>query len=143
MLNELEKLYLMTKELKKTKKITLKKHLLKQNPDLALLLRMIYSPWYKFNIQVPLFKKQVDVCYDEAELKEYKDYSSIRGLLSDLHHRKIIGKKAIRQALFTFDDDRICNVNFDFFCDVLNKNLKCGINISMIHDVFKGGDKNE
>lgn len=132
-MNELQRLKQMTDSLKKESSSIMKKQILKNYSDLKPLLKIIYDPLYIFNITGDNVKKY----YEEMnEHNKITPYASIYELLYSLHKRWMTGNEALSECIcfWTTSNELF---DFDLFCDVLNKDLKCGISVKTINSVFK------
>jgi DNA ligase 1 len=132
-MNELERLSQLVESLRKESSALTKKNILKNYEDLKPLLKIIYDPLYILNITGNNLKKFYN---EDGNICSNKPYENIFDLLKDLHTRKITGNEALLESLCFFN--MFCmDVEFDLFCDILNKDLKCGISVKTINSVFK------
>lgn len=137
-MNELTRLEDLVLKLRKESSSIVKKQILKNYSDLKNLLKVIYDPLYIFHVTSRNFKNY----YEETNNKEYfieglfENYMDFFCLLKDLNSRKLTGNSAllILKGFYNFYKDFI---SFDLFCNILDKDLKCGISTKIINSVFK------
>lgn len=107
----------------------MKKTILKSFPQCKEILKLVYDKNYIFNITGNNVLK-----YEKLNFESGIEYFDIYKLLNDLNKRKITGDLAL-QCCQEFINNYI---EFeDIIIKILNKDLKCGISLKIINNVFK------
>ena len=98
------------------------------NDALKIMLKLAYDPFQQF------FLKKVPVVDPSTETTSSENFKEFLIILSELSHRQITGNAALARISDFF---RNCNAEEQlWFTRIIQKDLKCGLNIAGINKVF-------
>jgi DNA ligase-1 len=132
-INLFDKLQSFITEINTTNKTNEKKEILSKYPELKEILKYVYDKNIVFSVKSKNYLKFEKNDKKKKQTTIFK-YKSIYDLLNDLHLRKITGDTALLY-LYQFIKDN--QEHKTLILNIIDKNLKIGINTKVINSVFK------
>ena len=132
-----KRVFELKEEINKTNSTLEKKKILKKYEDLKKIIRYTYDTNIIYSVTSKNYKK-FSKNQKKIKIKIINNYNDFFKLLTDLSKRTITGDKAL---LYLYDFIKKNKEYEEIILNIIDKNLKIGIDKSIINDVFPGSIK--